>query len=203
VPDPISFPRNFSIGHGTSRKPRSPEDRSLPLPYISDGVVLSQPHISTAPSMGLPRSTSTLTKLRDSIAGGAKIGFASRRDRKLKRQAASLPHSPFRLIREREQMCVARRQFGPGAADAYYGPSVEPAAGKSLVAHPASMNESVLSSRPNQAADRNFFSCSGVSIAPALRWFAKSLRRAPYSRPLFEYQFVQAILLLLELRSGE
>jgi hypothetical protein len=40
-------------------------------------------------------------------------------------------------------------------------------------------------------------------FAPELRWFAKSLRRAPYSRPLSEYLFVQAILLLLELRSGE
>ena len=118
----------------------------LAAPIISDAVVLSQPHIGTIPSMGLPRmlsSRSRLTKLRGSIAEGRRLDSPVEHDRKLKRQAASLPHPPFRLIRERAQTCLARCQFGPGVADAYYRPWVEHVAGKPLVAHPASLNESV------------------------------------------------------------
>ena len=45
----------------------------LAAPITSDGVVLSQPHSSTTPSMGLPRmdsSTSMLARLRNNIAVG-------------------------------------------------------------------------------------------------------------------------------------
>ena len=80
----------------------------------SDGVVLSQPHISTTPSMGLPRmlsSTSMLTRLRNSIAVGRRLVSPDRHDRKFQRQAASLPDSALHLVRERAQMCIAGREF--------------------------------------------------------------------------------------------
>ena len=48
----------------------------LAAPITSAGVVLSQPHMSTTPSIGLPRmlsSTSMLTRLRKSMAVGRRL----------------------------------------------------------------------------------------------------------------------------------
>ena len=75
VPDPMSRPWNlpFSIG---------PPDTTiagmsqLAAPMISAGVVLSQPHSNTTPSIGLARidsSTSMLTRLRNSMAVGRRL----------------------------------------------------------------------------------------------------------------------------------
>ena len=75
VPEPISVPRYlpFSIGPpDTTIAGRS----QLAAPMTSDGVVLSQPHSSTTPSIGLPRidsSTSMLARLRKSIAVGRRL----------------------------------------------------------------------------------------------------------------------------------
>ena len=72
VPEPISLPRNlpFSIGPPETTMAGTSQ---LAAPMMSDGVVLSQPHISTTPSMGLARidsSTSMLTRFLKSIAVG-------------------------------------------------------------------------------------------------------------------------------------
>ena len=75
VPEPMSRPRNlpFSIGPPeTTAVGRS----QLAAPISNDGVVLSQPHRSTTPSMGLPRidsSTSMLARLRNNIAVGRRL----------------------------------------------------------------------------------------------------------------------------------
>jgi len=72
VPEPIPLPRKFpfSIGPpGTTTAGKS----QLAAPMMSDGTVLSQPHSSTTPSMGLARmdsSTSIAARLRNSIAVG-------------------------------------------------------------------------------------------------------------------------------------
>ena len=72
VPDPMVSPRKWPFSMAppdTTSAGRS----QLAAPIINDGVVLSQPHSSTTPSMGLPRidsSTSMLTRLRNSIAVG-------------------------------------------------------------------------------------------------------------------------------------
>src|SRR5271170_5983501 len=72
VPEPMSLPRNlpFSIGPPETTMAGTSQ---LAAPMINDGVVLSQPHISTTPSIGLARidsSTSMLTRLRKSMAVG-------------------------------------------------------------------------------------------------------------------------------------
>ncbi len=75
VPEPSSAPRYlpFSIGPpDTTSEGRS----QLAAPMTSDGVVLSQPHSSTTPSIGFPRidsSTSMLARLRKSIAVGRRL----------------------------------------------------------------------------------------------------------------------------------
>ena len=79
VPEPMSWPQNlpFSIGPPeTTSAGRS----QLAAPITSAGVVLSQPHSRTTPSMGLPRidsSTSMLTRLRNSIAVGRRFDSPS------------------------------------------------------------------------------------------------------------------------------
>ena len=72
VPEPISPPRNlpFSIGPPDTTSVGRP---TLQAPIKSDGVVLSQPVISTTPSSGLARSdssTSMLARLRNSMVVG-------------------------------------------------------------------------------------------------------------------------------------
>src|SRR5215204_2006839 len=72
VPEPMSCPQYlpFSIGPPETT---SAGTSQLAAPMTSDGVVLSHPHSSTTPSMGLARidsSTSMLTRFRYSIAVG-------------------------------------------------------------------------------------------------------------------------------------
>src|SRR5882762_551201 len=75
--------------------------------------------------------------------GGAKIGFASGHHREFERKTARLPHSTLHLLRESAEMGIAWGQFRPCVADAYHGASVEDMTRKSLIAHPAPVNESV------------------------------------------------------------
>src|SRR6187399_3631787 len=70
VPDPMSWPQYLPLSIGPPET-TSAGMSQLAAPITSDGVVLSQPHSSTTPSMGLPRtasSTSMLARLRNSIA---------------------------------------------------------------------------------------------------------------------------------------
>src|ERR1700751_6095484 len=75
APEPILCPlkQPFSIGPPeTTRVGRL----QLAAPIMSEGVVLSQPHRRTTPSIGLPRidsSTSMEARLRKSIAVGRKL----------------------------------------------------------------------------------------------------------------------------------
>ena len=75
VPEPMSLPRNlpFSIGPPDSTIAGTSHDAA---PISNAGVVLSQPVISTTPSIGLPRiasSTSIEARLRNSIAVGRRL----------------------------------------------------------------------------------------------------------------------------------
>src|ERR1700684_1551332 len=72
VPEPMSLPRYLPLSIGP---PETTKVGTLQLaaPMTRDGVVLSQPHNSTTPSIGLPRidsSTSMLTRFRNNIAVG-------------------------------------------------------------------------------------------------------------------------------------
>src|ERR1700678_3511286 len=72
VPDPISRPRYLPLSIGP---PETTNAGTLQLaaPMTKEGVVLSQPHNSTTPSIGLAlidSSTSMLTRFRNNIAVG-------------------------------------------------------------------------------------------------------------------------------------
>src|ERR1700757_1584368 len=75
VPEPILWPlkQPFSIGPPETTRVGKLQ---LAAPIIREGVVLSHPHRSTTPSIGLPRidsSTSMEARLRKSIAVGRKL----------------------------------------------------------------------------------------------------------------------------------
>ena len=72
VPEPMRSPWKLPLSIGPPETTIAGTSQ-LAAPISSDGVVLSQPHSSTTPSMGLPRidsSTSMLARLRNSIAVG-------------------------------------------------------------------------------------------------------------------------------------
>jgi hypothetical protein len=137
----------------------------LAAPITSEGVVLSQPHISTTPSMGLARidsSTSMLTRLRNSMAVGRMLVSPS----EVTGNSSGNPpasQTPFFTLCASSRKCALQGVSSrPGVADADHRPAVEDVAGKALVAHPAAVNEAVLSLPPNHACDRNFrFSIRG------------------------------------------
>src|ERR1700736_3013667 len=75
VPEPIGCPRKFALSMAL-QETTSADRAQLAFLISSEGVVLSQPHSRTTPSMGLPRidsSTSMLTRLRKSIAVGRRF----------------------------------------------------------------------------------------------------------------------------------
>ncbi len=72
VPEPISWPRYLPLSIGPPET-TSAGTLQLAAPITKEGVVLSQPHKSTTPSIGLARidsSTSMLTRFLNSIAVG-------------------------------------------------------------------------------------------------------------------------------------
>jgi hypothetical protein len=71
----MSLPRNRPLSMGPPEMTMVGKSQDA-APISSDGVVLSQPHISTTPSIGLPRiasSTSIDARFRNSIAVGRKL----------------------------------------------------------------------------------------------------------------------------------
>src|SRR5271168_3111363 len=58
VPEPMSFPRNLPFSMGPPETTMAGISQ-LAAPIISEGVVLSQPHMSTTPSIGLARIDSS------------------------------------------------------------------------------------------------------------------------------------------------
>src|SRR5258706_11594098 len=72
VPEPMSWPRYLPLSIGPPETTKAGTSQ-LAAPMTKDGVVLSQPHSNTTPSIGFARidsSTSMLTRLRNSIAVG-------------------------------------------------------------------------------------------------------------------------------------
>ena len=57
---------------------------------------------------------------------------------------AHFPDAALHMLGDVAEMRVARRQLGPGVADADHRPAVEDVVGQPLVLHPAAMQESVL-----------------------------------------------------------
>ena len=75
VPEPMSWLWKCPFSIGPPETPMVGRSQ-LAAPMTSDGVVLSQPIISTTPSIGLARidsSTSMLARLRNSMAVGRKL----------------------------------------------------------------------------------------------------------------------------------
>ena len=145
VPDPMSSPRNFPFSIGP---PETTSDGTsqLAAPMTRAGVVLSQPTISTTPSIGLARidsSTSMLSEVSIEHGRRAHVRFASGGDRELERQASRLPDAALDVIRQGPQVGVTRGQFRPRIADADDRAPVEDVFRQPLVAHPAAMNEAV------------------------------------------------------------
>src|SRR5947209_20076051 len=79
VPEPMSRPWYLPLSIGPPET-TSAGMSQLAAPMTSDGVVLSQPHMRTTPSIGLARidsSTSMLARLRNSIAVGRMMASPS------------------------------------------------------------------------------------------------------------------------------
>ena len=143
VPEPMSWPRYLLLSIGPPETTTAGRSQ-LAAPMTREGVVLSQPHNSTTPSMGFARidsSTSMLTRFRKSIAVGRR--FVSPNDitgNSRGRPPAS--HTP-RLTCSAIWRKWARREFRPGVADTDDRPPVKDMIGKTLIAHPASVYETV------------------------------------------------------------
>ncbi len=119
----------------------------LAAPMMSDGVVLSQPHSSTTPSIGLPRidsSTSMAGEIAEEHRGRAQARLAERHHRELERQPAGFPDAALHVLGQLPEVAVARRQLRPGVADADDRPAVEHVPSGQSPADPAAMNEPVL-----------------------------------------------------------
>ena len=72
VPEPMSWPRYLPLSIGPPETTNAGTSQRT-VPITKDGVVLSQPHNRTTPSIGfarIDRSTSMLTRLRNGIAVG-------------------------------------------------------------------------------------------------------------------------------------
>jgi len=79
VPEPMSWPRYLPLSMGPPET-TSAGTSQFAAPITREGVVLSQPHKSTTPSIGFARidsSTSMLTRFRNSIAVGRMIDSPS------------------------------------------------------------------------------------------------------------------------------
>src|SRR5437588_2684356 len=83
VPEPSSRPRNLPFSIGPPERPMVGSSQEA-APMSSDGVVLSHSINRTTPSIGLPRidsSTSTLARLRKSMACRTQLRLTQRHDR--------------------------------------------------------------------------------------------------------------------------
>ena len=76
--------------------------------------------------------------------GGTHNGLAERGHRELDGKAASLPDAALHVIRQLTKMRVAGGQFRPRVADADDRAPVEHVSREPLVAHPASVSETIL-----------------------------------------------------------
>ena len=83
----------------------------LIAPMTRPGVVLSQPPISTAPSIGWLRSSSSVSmarKLRYIMVDGFTNGLRQRHRRQFDREAAGLQHAALDVLGARAQVARGR-----------------------------------------------------------------------------------------------
>ena len=146
VPEPIRSARYQPFSIAPPETPIAGMSQ-LAAPITSDGVVLSQPIISTTPSIGLARIASSTVhagEVAEQHRGRPQIRFAAAEDRKLQREAAGLVDAALHVAPPgRGNGGVAGRQLRPGVADADHRPPVEQVVGKALVLHPAAVQEPV------------------------------------------------------------
>ncbi len=89
--------------------------------------------------------------------GGAQIGLAAGKHRKLQRQAARLQHARLDVFDQAAKVGVAGREFGEGVADADHRTPVEGVIRQAIVFHPAAMDEAILV-EPSEPMLRSQFS---------------------------------------------
>ncbi len=144
VPEPISWPRYLPLSIGPPETTKAGTSQ-LADPMTRDGVVLSQPHSNTTPSIGFARidsSTSMLTRLRNSIAVGRT--FVSPSDITGNSRGKPPASQTTRLTCSAIwRKCALQGVSSEGIADTYNWASIKHVVGQSLVAHPASVHEAV------------------------------------------------------------
>ena len=131
-------------------------------PMMVPGVVLSQPPISTAPSTGCWRSSSS-TSMRQEVAvehgGGLDEVLGERHRRQLDREAARLPDAALDVLHAGREVRVARVDVAPGIDDADDGLAHEVVAVVAHLQHARAMAERAQIGRPEPALASQVLKC--------------------------------------------